>query len=212
MRFLLYFALGFRFSAKIKSVYRIYYSMRFGVFLISPGKICASTTSTACTSSLILLAVFGFDRNIFRFCGFLLLIVRFCGVLYTPMPSSWISRGREEDSASHLDILWFVSPVSTCQTCFFFFAWSIAMRHQYFYSVAIFNCLNPHEYFLRRSVTEKLVWGLPRCKNLWYFFFVSLARTGVWLLFNGLLALLFSLFYVVCEFDRFSHRGWALVC
>ena len=24
-------------------------------------------------------------------------------------------------------------------------------------------------------------WGLPRCKNLWYFFFVSLARAGVWL-------------------------------
>ena len=53
------------------------------------------------------------------------------------------------------------------------------------------------------------LWGLPRCKNLWCFFFVSLARAGVWLLFNGLLAPLFSLFYVICEFDRFLHRAWA---
>ena len=33
------------------------------------------------------------------------------------------------------------------------------------------------------------------------FFFVFLARAGVWLLFNGLLALLFSLFYLIWEFD-----------
>ena len=39
--------------------------------------------------------------------------------------------------------------------------------------------------------------GLPRCKNLWHFFFVLLARSGVWLLFNGLWTLLFSLFYVI---------------
>ena len=30
---------------------------------------------------------------------------------------------------------------------------------------------------------------------------------GVWLLFNGLLALLFSLFYVVREFDKFLDQG-----
>ena len=36
-------------------------------------------------------------------------------------------------------------------------------------------------------------------------FSVSLVRAGVWLLFNGLLALLFSLFYVMREFDRFLH-------
>ena len=52
--------------------------------------------------------------------------------------------------------------------------------------------------------------GLPRCKNLWHFFFVLLAHSGVWLLFNGLWALLFSLFYVIREFDKFLHRGWAL--
>ena len=51
--------------------------------------------------------------------------------------------------------------------------------------------------------------GLPRCKNLWHFFFVFLARAGVWVLFNGLLALLFSLFYVIREFDKFLHWGWA---
>jgi len=39
-------------------------------------------------------------------------------------------------------------------------------------------------------------WGSPRCKNLWYFFFVSLAGTWVWLLFNDLLVPHFSLFYV----------------
>lgn len=33
------------------------------------------------------------------------------------------------------------------------------------------------------------------------FFFVSLARVGVWLLFNRLLALLVALFYVIREFD-----------
>ena len=35
------------------------------------------------------------------------------------------------------------------------------------------------------------------------FFYVLLARAGVWLLFNGLLALLFSFFYIIHEFDRF---------
>ena len=38
-----------------------------------------------------------------------------------------------------------------------------------------------------------------------YFIFVWLARAGVWLLFNGLVALLFSLFCVIREFDRFLH-------
>ena len=50
--------------------------------------------------------------------------------------------------------------------------------------------------------------GLPRCKNLWHFFFVLLARSGVWLLFNGLWALLFSLFYVIREFDKMSQSCW----
>ena len=59
--------------------------MRFGVFPVSLGKICSSTTSIACKSSLILLAVFGFDRNLW-FCGFLVFFVRFCGFLYTPLP------------------------------------------------------------------------------------------------------------------------------
>ena len=44
-----------------------------------------------------------------------------------------------------------------------------------------------------------------------FFFFVSLARAGIWLLFNALSALLFSLFYVIREFDRFLHRGRANV-
>ena len=44
--------------------------------------------------------------------------------------------------------------------------------------------------------------GLPRCKNLRYFF-VSLELTKLSLLFDGLLALLFSLLYVICEFNRF---------
>ena len=34
----------------------------------------------------------------------------------------------------------------------------------------------------------------------------SLARAGVWLLFNGLLALFFSFFYVIPEFDRFLTK------
>ena len=52
--------------------------MRFGVFPVSLRKICASTASTACVSSLILLAVF----------SFLLLFVRFCGILHTSMAPS----------------------------------------------------------------------------------------------------------------------------
>ena len=88
LRFLFYFALGFRFSAKIKSCFRNGYSIRFGVFPVSLRKICASTTSSACTSSLISLPLFGFDRSVFRFCGFLLLFVRFCGFLYTRMRHS----------------------------------------------------------------------------------------------------------------------------
>ena len=38
------------------------------------------------------------------------------------------------------------------------------------------------------------------------FLFVSLARAEIWLLFNGLLALLF---HVIPEFDRFLQRGCA---
>lgn len=49
----------------------------------------------------------------------------------------------------------------------------------------------------------KVILGLLWCKNVCYFFLVSLARALVWLLFHGLLALSFSLFYVICEFDRF---------
>ena len=40
------------------------------------------------------------------------------------------------------------------------------------------------------EVYNAWVSGLPRCKNMWYFFFVSLAGAGVGLLFNCLLALL----------------------
>ena len=42
--------------------------------------------------------------------------------------------------------------------------------------------------------------GLPWCKNLWYFLFVLLACAGVWSLFNGLLALLFSFFVASVNF------------
>ena len=45
---------------------------------VSLRKICALTISTACTSSLIVFMVFGFDGNLFRFCGFFLII---CTVL-----------------------------------------------------------------------------------------------------------------------------------
>ena len=48
-------------------------------------------------------------------------------------------------------------------------------------------------------------WGLPRCKNLSYFFFVLLVCALVWLLFNSLLALLLSLGYVIHDFDRFFY-------
>ena len=69
MRFLFYFAL----PAKIKSGFWICYSaMLFGVVSVSLRIIWASTTSIACTASRILLAVFGCDRNLFRFYGFLL--------------------------------------------------------------------------------------------------------------------------------------------
>ena len=51
LRFLFYFSLGF--SAKIKSGLRTFHLMRFGVFPVSPWKICVSTTSNAYTSSLI---------------------------------------------------------------------------------------------------------------------------------------------------------------
>ena len=51
--------------------------------------------------------------------------------------------------------------------------------------------------------------GKGMFKNLWYFFFVSFTPAGVWLLFNGVLALLLSLFYNTCGFDRFLHHGWA---
>lgn len=43
--------------------------------------------------------------------------------------------------------------------------------------------------------------GLAGCKNMIF----SLTRDGVLLLFNGLLALLVSSFYVIHEFDSFLH-------
>ena len=85
-----YYGWWFLFSVfgKNKIEFSICHSMQFGVVPVSLRKMCASATSTACTSSLILLSVFGFDRNSFRFGGFLLFFVRFCGFLYTPMPPS----------------------------------------------------------------------------------------------------------------------------
>ena len=57
--------------------------------------------------------------------------------------------------------------------------------------------------------------GLPRCKNLWHFFFVLLARSGVWLLFNGLLALF--VFFVLRHpwvwqvfTPRMSPKNWTV--
>lgn len=51
--------------------------------------------------------------------------------------------------------------------------------------------------------------GLSFCKNLWNFFFVLLARGVVRLLFDVFLLFLFLLCYVICEFHRFLHGGWA---
>ena len=77
----------FRFSAKIKSGFRICYSMRYGVFPVGPRKTC---TSTACVPPLILLglSVLVMIEIYFGFAVFLLLFARFCGFLYTPMPPS----------------------------------------------------------------------------------------------------------------------------
>lgn len=74
------FRCRFPVSAKLKSCFRICYSMHFGVtwFPVSRQKICASTTSTACMSSLILVEVYGFVQNLFRFFFFLRF---FCSVL-----------------------------------------------------------------------------------------------------------------------------------
>jgi len=47
--------------------------------------------------------------------------------------------------------------------------------------------------------------GLLHCKNIYISLFVSLVCGGVWFLFSGLLTLLFSLFYVTCEFQRLLH-------
>ena len=43
-------------------------------------------------------------------------------------------------------------------------------------------------------------------KTCGIYFFVSKAPASVWFLFNGILALLVSLFYVIREFDRFLHQ------
>lgn len=51
--------------------------------------------------------------------------------------------------------------------------------------------------------------SLLGCKNLLYFSLALLTHAWVWLLFSGHFVLLFSLFYVIHEFDRFLHWGWA---
>lgn len=90
LRFLSCFALGFRFSPK--SGFRIRNLMWFAFSPVSLRKICSSAIRVC----LILLGVFGFDRDSFWFCDFLLLFVRFCGLLYTPMlPTLNIIRPRD---------------------------------------------------------------------------------------------------------------------
>ena len=65
--------------------FRVCYLMRFGVLSASRWKYARA--SPGCTSFQVLLATFGFDPSLFRFCGFLLLLlVRFCVSLFTPMP------------------------------------------------------------------------------------------------------------------------------
>ena len=82
LRFRIYFALGFRQNS---IAFRVCYLMRFSVLPASRWKYARA--STGCTSFQVLLATFGFDRSLFRFCGFLLLLlVRFCVSLFTPMP------------------------------------------------------------------------------------------------------------------------------
>ena len=95
-------SLRFRFSAKTRSSFRICHSMQFGVFPVSLRKICASTTGITCTSYLVSLEVFGFDRNLFRFCGFLLLFERFCGLSNTSMCPLPLPHGGFSTSSHHL--------------------------------------------------------------------------------------------------------------
>lgn len=73
--FCFYSALGFRFSAKIKSGFRICYSIWRGVLWFALRKNFVATTSTTCTSSLILPAIL------------LLSFARSCSFLYTPNTS-----------------------------------------------------------------------------------------------------------------------------
>ena len=78
------------------------------------------------------------------------------------------------------------------------------MRFSPFYDSSI-QIFLPRPYsFCCIIVQDGVYLGVKTC-DIFSFFF--LARTGVWLLFNGVLALLFSLFYVIREFDKFLHRG-----
>ena len=58
--------------------------------------------------------------------------------------------------------------------------------------------------FVAEGIITRLNFGVYLSVKI---FFVLLACSGVWLLFNGLWALLFPLFYVIREFDKFLHRG-----
>ena len=53
---------------------------------------------------------------------------------------------------------------------------------------------------------KRVYLGVSTC-DPFFVVVVSLALAGVWLLFNGLLAVLFSLFCVIGEFERFLLRG-----
>ena len=55
-------------------------------------------------------------------------------------------------------------------------------------------------------VINTRLWLVPRCTNQWYIFFLLLPCAMVWVLLNGLLAFLFSLFYVIRKFHGFLHR------
>jgi len=49
-------------------------------------------------------------------------------------------------------------------------------------------------------------WGFPQCKNLCNFFFVLLVCAGVWSLFNGIFALLFSSFTLSMSLTGFYTK------
>ena len=114
LRFLFYFALSFRFTAKRKWGYWNGYSMQFSVFPVSRRKICTPTTSTACKCWIFLTVSFSIEIY-FSFAVFYYFLYGFAVSNMLPMLHSLSAKGWPYQNNDHKHF--FFSLQCYCSIC-----------------------------------------------------------------------------------------------